>query len=76
MICIQLHLEKSQSLPQSESGDPDDNEDPHASDSEATASVGDLIGMSSSSSGIHQVEEAVLEAPENAEDLDINDGMS
>jgi len=46
------------SASESESGD-SDNEDPHASDSEATAGAVEPIGMSSSSSGIHQVDEAV-----------------
>ena len=30
----------------------------------------------SSGSGIHQVDEAVAQAPEDDEELDVNDGMS
>lgn len=64
------------SASESKSGDSDGNEDPYASDSEATAGAVDPIAMSSSSSGIHQIDEAGLDAPENAEELNINDGMS
>ena len=63
------------SASESKSEDSDDNEDPYASDSEATAGV-DPIAMPSSSSGIHQADEADSEAPEDAEELNINDGMS
>ena len=57
--------------------DSDDNDDPHASElAEVMAGAVDLIVMSSSSPGIHQVDEADLQAPENAEELSINDSMS
>jgi len=65
------------SAPGSKSEDSDDNEDPLASDlAEAPAGAVDLIVMSSSSPGNHQVDEADSQAPENAEELNINNGMS
>lgn len=63
------------SASESESEESDDNEDACASDSEATAGAVDLMGVSSGS-GICQVDEAVAQAPEDDEELDVNDGMS
>jgi len=62
------------SASESESEESDDNEDARASDSEATAGAVDSMGVSSGS-GIHQVE-AVAQAPQDDEELDVNDGMS
>jgi hypothetical protein len=65
------------SAPGSKSEDSDDNDGPHASDlAEAMAGAVDPIAMSSSSPGIHKVDEADLQAPENAKELNINDSMS
>jgi hypothetical protein len=63
------------SASESESEESDDNEDARAGDSEATAGAVDSMGVSSGS-GIRQVDEAVAEAPEDDEELDVNDGMS
>jgi len=63
------------SASESKSEESDDNEDARASDSEATAGAVDSMGVSSGS-GIRQVDEAVAQAPQDDEELDVNDGMS
>ncbi|EDR03916.1 uncharacterized protein LACBIDRAFT_331070 [Laccaria bicolor S238N-H82] len=57
------------SASESKSEGSDDNEDPIASDSEAMAGAVDPIAMSD----IQQVDEVDLEAPENAEELNVDD---
>ena len=63
------------STSESEPEESDNNDNACASDSEAMAGAVDSMGVSSGS-GIHQVDEAVAQAPQDDEELDINDSMS
>ena len=63
------------SISESEPEESNNNDNARASDSEAMAGAVDLMGVSSDS-GIHQVDEAVAQAPQDDKELDINDSMS